>query len=77
VDTPSAEVLMTQTLVARPESKALDDNLVDNDPDLLNFDAVEPEIICRTSSRLQRCWPDSRKLDYPVWYSRWSSFCDP
>jgi hypothetical protein len=52
VDTPSAEVLMTQTLVARPESKALDDNLVDNDPDLLNFDAVEPEIICRTSSRL-------------------------
>jgi hypothetical protein len=55
VDTSSAEVPTTQALATRPKSKAVDDNLADNDPDLLNFTAVEFEIICRMSSRLQRC----------------------
>jgi hypothetical protein len=41
VDTSSVEVPMTQTLVTRPESNAADDNLVDDDPDILNFTAVE------------------------------------
>jgi hypothetical protein len=43
---------MAQALVARPESKAPDDNLVDDDPDLLNFAAVGSEIACWTSFRL-------------------------
>jgi hypothetical protein len=47
--TPSAEVPMAQALVARPESKAPDDNLVDDDPDLLNFTVAEIEIICQMS----------------------------
>jgi hypothetical protein len=50
--TSSAEVPMAQALVARPESKALNDNLGDDDPDLLNFAAVGSEIFCWTSSRL-------------------------
>jgi hypothetical protein len=28
------------------------DNLIDDDPNLLNFDAAESEIVCRMSSRL-------------------------
>jgi hypothetical protein len=68
---------MAQALVARPGSKASDDNLVDDDPDLLNFDAVGSKIICRMSFWLQRCWLDSGKLDCPVWDFGWSDFCDP
>jgi hypothetical protein len=41
-----------QALVARSRSKALDDNLDDDDPDLLNFGTAESEIICRMSSWL-------------------------
>jgi hypothetical protein len=48
--TSSVEAPTTQALVARPGSKAPDDNFTDSDPDLLNFDAAEFEIICRTSS---------------------------
>jgi hypothetical protein len=48
----SAEVPTAHTLVARPRSKTPDDNLADDDPDLLNFTAVESEIVCQTSSRL-------------------------
>jgi hypothetical protein len=55
-----------QALVARLESKALDGTLIDDDPDLLTFGAVESEIIYRTSSWLQSCWLDSRKPDGPV-----------
>jgi hypothetical protein len=68
---------MVQALASRPGSKASDDNLGDDDPDLLSFGATECEIVCRISSRLQKCWPDSRKLDCPFWDSRWSSFHDP
>jgi hypothetical protein len=46
VDTSSAEVSMAQALTARPGSKALNDNLANDDPDLLNFGAVESETIC-------------------------------
>jgi hypothetical protein len=60
--------------VARLESKAPNDNLADDDLDLLNFTAVESMIVCQTSSRLQRYWPDSGKPDCPIWYSGWSSF---
>jgi hypothetical protein len=77
VDTTPAEAPMAQALVAQPGSKASDDNLVDDDPDLLNFDAVGSKIICRMSSWLQRCWLDSGKLDCPVWDFGWSDFCDP
>jgi hypothetical protein len=49
VDTSSTEVPTAQTLVARSESKASDDNLGDDDPDFLNFVAVESEIVCRMS----------------------------
>jgi hypothetical protein len=69
VDTSSVEAPMAQALVARPRSKALDNNLVDDDLDLLSFKVAESEIICRMSSRLQRCCPNSGKLDYPVWDS--------
>jgi hypothetical protein len=63
--------------VARLRSKASDDNLIDTDLGLLNFDATESEIVCRTSSRLKRCWPDSEKPDFLVWYSGWYNFHDP
>jgi hypothetical protein len=43
---------MPQALVARPRSKALDDNLGDDDPDLLNFTVVDSKIICLMSSQL-------------------------
>jgi hypothetical protein len=76
VDTSSAEVPMAQALAARLGSKASDDNLADNDPDLLNFTAADSEIVCRMSSQLQRCWPDSGKPDCLVWYSGWSDFHD-
>jgi hypothetical protein len=46
---------MVQALASRPGSKASDDNLGDDDPDLLSFGATECEIICRISSRLQKC----------------------
>jgi hypothetical protein len=52
VDTSSAEVPTAQALAARPGSKALDDNLTDNDLDLLNFDAAEYKIVCWMSSQL-------------------------
>jgi hypothetical protein len=68
---------MAQELVDRPGSKTPNDNLVHDDPDLLNFDTAESEIVCRLSSRSQRCWPDLGKSDCPVWYSSWSSFRDP
>jgi hypothetical protein len=50
VDTSSAEAPTAQALVARPGSKASNDNFADDDPILLNFDMVESEIICRMSS---------------------------
>jgi hypothetical protein len=50
--TPSAEVPTAQTLVARSGSKMSNDDLVDDDPGLLNFTAAESEIVCQTSSRL-------------------------
>jgi hypothetical protein len=46
---------MAQALVDQPESKPLDDNLVDNDPVLLNFDVVKSEIVCRMSYRMWKC----------------------
>jgi hypothetical protein len=52
VDTSSAEVTMGQALAARLGSKAPNNNMAGDDPDLLNFDVVESEIICWTSSRL-------------------------
>jgi hypothetical protein len=55
VATSSAEVPTAQALVAEPKSKAPDDNLGDDDPNLLNFSAMESKIICRMSSRLQSC----------------------
>jgi hypothetical protein len=77
VDTSSVEVPAAQALVARSGSKAPDDNLAIDDLDLLNFAAVESEIVCWTSSQLQRSWPDSGKLDCLVWYFGWSVFCAP
>jgi hypothetical protein len=50
VDTSLTEAATAQAFVARSGSKALDDNPADNDPDILNFDAVESEIICQMSS---------------------------
>jgi hypothetical protein len=47
--TSLAEVPTAYALVARPGSKALDDNLVDDDPGFLNFVTAEFEIVCRTS----------------------------
>jgi hypothetical protein len=52
VGTSPVEAPTAQTLVARPGSRALNDALADDAPDLLTFGAVESEIICRTSSRL-------------------------
>jgi hypothetical protein len=52
VDTSSAEVSMVQALLVRPGSKTSDDNIADDNPDRLNFDAAESEIVCRMSSRL-------------------------
>jgi hypothetical protein len=75
--TSSAESPMAQAMVARLGSKVLNGNLADDDPNLLNFDATGSEIVCRMSSRLQRCWADSGKSNYPIWYFRWSSFCAP
>jgi hypothetical protein len=50
--TSSTEVPMAQALVAQLGSKVTDDNLVDDNPDLLNFATRESEIICQMSSRL-------------------------
>jgi hypothetical protein len=50
--TSSAEVPTTHAIVARPGSKASDDDLVDDDPSLMNFTMVESEIVCWMSSRL-------------------------
>jgi hypothetical protein len=77
VGTSSVEVPTAQALVARLGSKALDDTLIDDDPDLLTSGAVESKIIYRMSSRLQSDWPDLGKLDCLIWYSEWSSFCAP
>jgi hypothetical protein len=52
VNTSLTEVPTDQALVARLGSKAPNDNIGDDDPDLLNFAIVEVEIICRMSSRL-------------------------
>jgi hypothetical protein len=52
VDPSSAEAPMAQTLVARPGSKTPNNNLIDDDLGLSNFDAVESKIVCRISSRL-------------------------
>jgi hypothetical protein len=51
----SAEAPMAQTLVARSESEASNDNLGGDAPDLLNAAIVGFEITCRTSFRLQMC----------------------
>jgi hypothetical protein len=77
VGTSLTEAPTAQALVARQGSKVLDDTLVDDDPDLLNFDAAECEIVCQMSSRLQNSWPNSYKLDCLVWDSGWSSFRTP
>jgi hypothetical protein len=50
VGTSSAEAPTAQALVARPESKALDDDLGGDAPDLLNVAVVGSKIACRTSS---------------------------
>jgi hypothetical protein len=50
--TSSAEAPTAQALVAQPGSKVSDGTLADNNPELLNFGATGPEIICRMSSRL-------------------------
>jgi hypothetical protein len=52
VGTSSVKALTVQALVAQPGSKALDDNVADNDSDPLNFDVADSEIVCRTSPRL-------------------------
>jgi hypothetical protein len=52
VDTSLTEVPMAQELVARPGSKASDDNFADDDPNLLNFNAAESDIVCQMSSLL-------------------------
>jgi hypothetical protein len=59
VDTSPAGVPTAQALVARPESKAPNDNPGDDDPGPLNFVVTESETVCRSSSRLQTYWPDS------------------
>jgi hypothetical protein len=45
----SAEVPMAQALVARPGSKASNDDLFDDDPGLLNFTVVESKTVSWTS----------------------------
>jgi hypothetical protein len=52
VDTSSVEVPTVQALAVRLGSKAPNDNLVDDNFDLLNFDVVESETVYRMSSRL-------------------------
>jgi hypothetical protein len=52
VDTSSAEAPTAQALAGRPGSKASDDNLANNYPDLLNFDVAESKIVCWMSSQL-------------------------
>jgi hypothetical protein len=44
--TLSKEDKVHTSLAARPRSKTLIDNLTDDDPSLLNLDAVESEIVC-------------------------------
>jgi hypothetical protein len=66
VGTSLTESLTAQASVAQPGSKAPDDTPADDNPDLLTFGAVESEIVCRISSRLQSYWPDSGKPDCPV-----------
>jgi hypothetical protein len=46
VGTLSFEGPTAQALASLPESKASDDNLGDDDPDLLSFDVAESEIVC-------------------------------
>jgi hypothetical protein len=77
VGTSSAKVPMAQALVAQLGSKALDGTLANDDPDLLTFSVAESKIICRMSSRLQSCWPDSGKPDCPIQDSGWSDFQAP
>jgi hypothetical protein len=55
VDTSLVEDPTAQTLAARPGSKAPDDNLTYNDPDLLSCVVVESEIIFWMTSQLHRC----------------------
>jgi hypothetical protein len=52
VGTSSAEAPTAYALVARPGCKASDDTLTDDDPDILNFDLAESEVVCRTSFQL-------------------------
>jgi hypothetical protein len=52
VDTSSMEVCTAQTLVTRPGSKASDDNLADDDPELLALIVAESEIVCEMRSWL-------------------------
>jgi hypothetical protein len=66
VDTSSAEAPTVWALVTRPGSKAPDDNLADDDPDLLNHAMVESGIASWMSSLLQRYWPDSGKPEGPI-----------
>jgi hypothetical protein len=46
VGTSSVEAPTAQALVAQSRSKASDDNLADDDPELLNFHVTESEIVC-------------------------------
>jgi hypothetical protein len=46
VDTSSVEAPTAQAFVAQLGSKAPDDSLVEDDPNLLKFDVVEFEIVC-------------------------------
>jgi hypothetical protein len=52
VGTSSTEAPTAQALVARLKSKAPDDDLGGDAPDLLNVVVVGSEIACRTSSQL-------------------------
>jgi hypothetical protein len=52
VDTSLMEAPTAQALVTRLGNKTMDDILANDDPDLLNFDAVESKIACQMSSRL-------------------------
>jgi hypothetical protein len=65
-DTSSVKAPMAQALVARSGSKALDDALVDDDPDFLNFVMAVSWIGCWMSFLPQKYWPDSGKPDGPV-----------
>jgi hypothetical protein len=49
--TSSVEAPTVQAFVARLGSKVPDDDLTNDDPDILNFDAVESEIVYRMSSQ--------------------------